>query len=183
VAPVEVALVAETAPPVGIALVTSAESCWWRGLPHLGSWRHARSVTEGATLPCMRLAPTAPVAGGTLIVGYAVAVSTGSRSLGGVVLLIGGLWCTQTWTRRHGTRTAATLAFVGLGALVLSHLLALAIGAWPSVLLVAAAMAAAAWTRADARAIGSARLEKRGSCLQIRLRRRSVARIGHQWLN
>jgi hypothetical protein len=39
---------------------------------------------------------------------------------------------------------------VGLAAFVLSHLLALAIGAWPSVLLVAAAMAAAAWTRADA---------------------------------
>jgi hypothetical protein len=47
------------------------------------------------------------------------------------------------------------LAGVGLGALVLSHILALAIGAWPAVLVVAAAMAAAAWTRADARAIRS----------------------------
>ena len=103
----------------------------------------------------MRLTPTAPVAGGTLIGGYAVAASTGSRLLGGVILLVGGLWCIQTWTRRHGARTAVTLACAGLGALILSHLLALAIGAWPSVLLVAAAMAAAAWTRADMRAIRS----------------------------
>jgi hypothetical protein len=98
----------------------------------------------------MRLTPTAPVAAGTLIVGYAVAVSTGYRPLGGVVLLIGGLWCIRTWRRRHGARTAVTLACVGLAAFVLSHVLALAIGAWPSVLLVAAVMAAAAWMRADA---------------------------------
>jgi hypothetical protein len=94
--------------------------------------------------------PTAPIAAGTLIVGYAVAASTGSRPLGGVVLLLGGLWCARTWMRRHGTRTAATLVCVGLGAFVASHLLALAIGAWPSVLLVAAVMAVAAWTQADA---------------------------------
>ena len=103
----------------------------------------------------MRLTPTAPVAAGTLIAGYALAASTGSRALGGVVLLIGGLWCILTWNRRHGARTAAALAAVGLGALILSHLLALAIGAWPSVLLVAAVMASAAWSRADARVIGS----------------------------
>jgi len=103
----------------------------------------------------MRHAPTAPVAGGALIFGYAVAASTGSRSLGGVVLLVGGVWCVQAWTRRHGARTAAALAGVGLSALVLSHLLALAIGAWPAVLLVATAMAAAAWTRADTRTIRS----------------------------
>jgi len=103
----------------------------------------------------VRPTPTAPVAAGTLIAGYAVAAGTGSRPLGGVVLLIGGAWCIHTWHRRHGARTAATLAAVGLGALILSHLLALAIGAWPSVLLVALVMAAAAWSRADARVIGS----------------------------
>jgi hypothetical protein len=101
----------------------------------------------------MHLTPTAPVAAGTLIVGYAVAASTGSRPLGGVVLLIGGLWCVRAWRRRHGARTAVTLACVGLAAFVLSHLLALAIGAWPSVLLVAVVMAAAAWTRADTRTV------------------------------
>lgn len=101
----------------------------------------------------MRFTPTAPIAAGSLIGGYAVAASSGSRLLGGVILLVGGLWCIQAWTRRHGPRTAATLACAGLGALILSHLLALAIGAWPSVLLVAAAIAALAWTQADARVI------------------------------
>ena len=95
--------------------------------------------------------PTAPVAAGSLIVGFAVAVGTGSRALGGLVLLAGGLWCIRQWARRHGTRTAAILAGVGLGAFVASHVLAAAIGAWPAVLLVAAAMAAVAWTRADVR--------------------------------
>jgi hypothetical protein len=100
----------------------------------------------------VRPIPTAPVAAGSLILGFAVALASGSRALGGVVLAIGGLWCIRAWARRHGARTAAVLAGVGLCAFVLSHVLALAIGAWPAVLLVAAAMAAAAWTRADARA-------------------------------
>ena len=99
--------------------------------------------------------PTAPIAAGALVVGYAVAASTGSRLLGGVVLLAGGVWCIQIWNRRHGAKAAATLACLGFAAFVASHLLALAIGAWPAVLLVAAAMAALAWTRADARAIRS----------------------------
>ena len=99
--------------------------------------------------------PTAPVAAGSLILGYAVAVGTGSRPLGGVLLAIGGLWCIWAWTQRHGARTAALLGCVGFAALVLSHLLALAVGAWPSVLLVAAAMALAAWTQADARVLGA----------------------------
>jgi hypothetical protein len=115
--------------------------------------RRAVSDGAGATLHGVRLTPTAPVAAASLIAGYAVAASTGSRPLGGVVLLIGGLWCVQAWTRRHGPRTAATLVGAGLCAFVGSHLLALAIGAWPAVLLVAAGMAAAAWIRADARAV------------------------------
>jgi hypothetical protein len=101
----------------------------------------------------IRLTPTAPVAAGSLIVGYAVASATGSRPLGGVVLLAGGLWCVRAWTQRNDTRTAVTLACAGLAAFVLSHVLARAIGAWPAVLLVAAAMAAAAWLRADTRAV------------------------------
>jgi hypothetical protein len=101
----------------------------------------------------IRLTPTAPVAAGSLIAGYAVAAGTGSRPLGGVVLLAGGLWCVRAWTQRNDTRTAVTLACAGLAAFVLSHVLALAIGAWPAVLLVAAAMAAAAWLRADSRVV------------------------------
>jgi len=104
----------------------------------------------------MRRIPTAPVAAGSLIVGYAVAVGTGSRPVGGIVMLVGGLWCARVWTRRHGVRTATRLASFGLGAFILSHVLALAVGAWPSVLLVSAAMAAAAWTWSDARPADSA---------------------------
>lgn len=98
----------------------------------------------------MRAIPTAPVAAASLIVGYAVVVATDSRPLGGVVLALGGLWCIHAWLQRHGARTATTLGGVGLGLFIVSHLLALMIGAWPSVLVVAGAMAWAAWVRADA---------------------------------
>ena len=97
------------------------------------------------------MTPTAPVAAGTLIAGYAVAAASGSRALGGVVLLAGGLWCIRAWRQRHGSRTAAALTCVGLAAFAAAHVLALAIGAWPAVLLVAAGAAAAVWVRADAR--------------------------------
>jgi hypothetical protein len=99
-----------------------------------------------------RMPPTAPVAAASLIAGYAVAVASGSRPLGGVVLAAGGLWCIREWMRRNDTRTAVLLGCSGFAAFALSHVLALAIGAWPSVLLVAAAMALAAWLRADMRA-------------------------------
>jgi hypothetical protein len=98
-----------------------------------------------------RALPTAPVAAGTLIAGYAVAIASGSRPLGAVVLLAGGLWCVREWLRRNDTRTALVLACAGLAAFVVSHVLALAIGAWLAVLLVAAAMAIATWVRADTR--------------------------------
>lgn len=95
--------------------------------------------------------PTAPVAAGALIGGYAVAVVSGSRPLGGLVLLLGGLWCIRAWTRRRGPREAGLLAVVGLAAFVLSHVLAPAVGAWPSVLLVSAFTAGVTWSRADRR--------------------------------
>src|SRR5580693_2493695 len=117
--------------------------------------RDARLGHGDATLGAVRRIPTAPVAAASLIVAYAVAVGSGSRPLGGVVLAIGGLWCIRAWRRRHGTRTAVTLACVGFGAFVVSHLLALAIGAWPSVLIVAAIVATVAWTRADTRTLNA----------------------------
>lgn len=98
----------------------------------------------------MRKIPTAPVAAGSLIAGYAVAVGSGSRPLGGVVMLIGGMWCVRAWTQRNGPRTAMTLSCVALGAFIVSHVLALGIGAWPAVLLVSAVTAAVTWLRADA---------------------------------
>jgi hypothetical protein len=104
--------------------------------------------------PGLRAMPTAPVAAASLIAGYAVAVGTGSRPLGGLVLAAGGLWCIREWRRRNDTRTAVILGCGGFAAFVLSHVLALAVGAWPAVLLAAAAIALAAWLRADARVRG-----------------------------
>jgi hypothetical protein len=97
----------------------------------------------------MRRIPTAPVAAGSLVAGYAVAVASGSRPVGGLVLLAGGLWCARAWSARHGQRTAIALSGVTFGAFVGSHLLALAIGAWPAVLASAAFTAAVVWMRAD----------------------------------
>jgi hypothetical protein len=102
----------------------------------------------------VRRIPTAPVAAGSLIVGYAVAAGTGSRPLGGVVLAVGGLWCLREWDSRHDARTALTLGGVALGAFAASHVIALAIGAWPSVLLVSGITGAVTWVRADARESG-----------------------------
>jgi len=99
----------------------------------------------------MRPLPTAPLAAGSLIASYGVVAASGSRPLGGAVLALGGLSCVAVWQRRHGARTAATLAGVGFGAFVASHLIALATGPWPAVAIVSSATAAATWTLADAR--------------------------------
>jgi hypothetical protein len=99
----------------------------------------------------MRPLPTAPLAAGSLIASYGVVAATGSRPLGGAVLAAGGLCCIGIWRRRHGTRTAAELGGVGFAAFVASHVLALAVGPWPAVLIVAAVTAAAAWALADSR--------------------------------
>lgn len=101
----------------------------------------------------MERTPTAPLAAGSLIAGFAVAVTTGSRPLGGVVMLLGGLLCIRIWLLRDGPRTAATLTAVAFFAFVLSHLLGLLIGAWPAVLLVSAVTAAVVWVRSDSHAV------------------------------
>ncbi len=98
----------------------------------------------------MRRLPTAPIAAGVFIASWGVVDVTGSRPLGGLVLAAGGVVCVRMWTRRHDARTAVELAGVGVGAFVLSHVLALAIGAWPAVLLLAAVSAVVVWRRADA---------------------------------
>jgi hypothetical protein len=98
----------------------------------------------------VRAVPTAPLAASGLIGGYAVAVATGSRPLGGVVIALAGGACVTIWLRRDGRRTAAVLSGVGAGAFVLSHALGPLIGAWPAVLAVSAATAAACWRLSDA---------------------------------
>jgi hypothetical protein len=90
---------------------------------------------------------TAPIAA------LGVAAASGSRALGGLVLAICGLTCIAIWVRRDGRRTAATLTVAGLIAFAVSHVLGLIVGAWPAVVLVAAATAALCWRVSDARAI------------------------------
>jgi hypothetical protein len=103
---------------------------------------------------------TAPIAATGLVAGFGVAVATGSRPLGGVVLAACGLVCIAVWMRRDGRRITIQLAAAGLLAFALSHVLGLVIGAWPSVLLVAAATAALCWRVSDQRWLG-ARLPSR----------------------
>lgn len=98
---------------------------------------------------------TAPIAAGGLIAGFGVAVATGSRPLGGVVLAACGLACIAVWLRRDGGRTAARLTAVGLLAFAISHLLGLVIGAWPSVLVVAAVTAGMCWWLSDSQRVGA----------------------------
>jgi hypothetical protein len=93
---------------------------------------------------------TAPIAAAGLIAGYAVAVASGSRPLGGLVLVCCGLACVAIWLRRDGRRMAALLASAGLLAFAFSHVLGLLIGAWPAVLVVAAATAGLYWVASDA---------------------------------
>lgn len=99
-------------------------------------------------------APTAPIAATGLIAGYGVAVATGSRPLGGLVLVLCGGACLWIWLRRDGRRTAIALTLAGLSAFALSHVVALLIGAWPAVLLVAAATFAACRRLSDTRRAG-----------------------------
>lgn len=94
---------------------------------------------------------TAPLAAAGLLAGFGVAVATGSRPLGGVVLAAFGISCIAVWLRRDGRRTAVRLTVVGLLALAISHVLGLVIGAWPAVLVVAAVTAAVCWRVSDSR--------------------------------
>lgn len=111
--------------------------------------RDNRCVTERA--------PTSLLAATGLIAGFAVAVGTGSRPLGGLVLAAFGLSCVYFWVRRDGAATATRLTIVGVVAFALSHALGLVIGAWPSVLLVSAITAWLCWRWSDARWLGRPR--------------------------
>lgn len=94
---------------------------------------------------------TWPVASGSLVLGFAVAQLSGVRALGGIVLVAGCAWCALRWLRAGRPRTVA-LVLVYLGAFVLAHVIADALGAWPSVLLAAAVVGAATYVLADSAA-------------------------------
>jgi hypothetical protein len=96
--------------------------------------------------------PTGPIAAIGLIGGFAVAVASGSRALGGLLLGVCGLACIAIWLRRDGRQIATALTTAALLAFVLSHVLGLIIGPWPAVLLAAAATAALCWRASDSRA-------------------------------
>jgi hypothetical protein len=118
-------------------------------------WDHRAMATDqlSAARPVDRLdrMATAPIAAGGLIAGFGVAVGTGSRPLGGVVLAACGLACIAVWARRDPTRVTATLTATGLVAFAVSHLLGRVIGAWPSVIVVSAVTAALCWWLSDSR--------------------------------
>jgi hypothetical protein len=93
--------------------------------------------------------PTAPVAAGSLVAGFALARYSRIRPLGGIPMALAGGWCAQEWNRRRGYNTALGLSAVYLAAFVGSHPLGRRIGAWPSTLTVSALTGAAVWAVAD----------------------------------
>ncbi len=86
--------------------------------------------------------PTAVPAAATLVVGFAVAQGTGVRALGGAVLLAGVVWCGWRALPTAGIPRVGAVVALGAGCFVASHVLAPHLGAWPSVAVAAAALAA-----------------------------------------
>ena len=88
------------------------------------------------------VSPSAVSAAG-LVGGFAAARYTGRRDLGGAVFAAAGAWCAREWASRYGPMTAAGLSALYVTAMGGSHPLAKKVGAWPSVLAVAALTATA----------------------------------------
>jgi hypothetical protein len=99
--------------------------------------------------PLSAAVPTWLVAGGSLVVGFLVAEVTGVRAVGGAVLLVAIVWCWLLWHRRRGVQVAVGLTAVYVAAFALSHVIAGAIGAILSVLMVAAVVALVSYALAD----------------------------------
>ncbi|WP_018565593.1 hypothetical protein [Streptomyces sp. PsTaAH-124] len=93
--------------------------------------------------------PTAAVAATGLVGGYGVARWTKKRQLGGAVLAVAGAAAAQQWRRQAGGRAAGALTAAYVAAFAGSHPLAKKVGAWPSVVGVAGAVALASWAVAD----------------------------------
>lgn len=94
--------------------------------------------------------PTWPVAGLSLVVGFAVADLSGVRALGGVVLVVALAWCVLVWRDRGvGVPPVAGLVVLYLALFAVSHVVAGALSTWGSIALVALVMAAATYAVAD----------------------------------
>ncbi|MFG2134130.1 hypothetical protein ACGFNV_41110 [Streptomyces sp. NPDC048751] len=100
----------------------------------------------------MAKVPSSVIAAGGLVGGYGVARWTKKRQLGGVVLAAAGAAAAQQWRQRAGGKAAGALTTAYVAAFAGSHPLAKKVGAWPSVLGVAGAVALASWAVADRRA-------------------------------
>jgi hypothetical protein len=97
----------------------------------------------------MSKVPTSVLTSAGLIGGFAVARMTRHRYLSGVVAGAAGLAAMESWRRDVGIGRACALGATYVAALGGSHPLAKKLGAWPSVLTVAAATAAAAHVFGD----------------------------------
>ena len=80
---------------------------------------------------------TAATGAVALIVGFGIASVTGVRWLGGIALIAGAIWCGIKWWRMAGPLRAIIAVLLSGIAFVISHPLGAAIGAWPSVFVVA----------------------------------------------
>ncbi|MEW2618731.1 hypothetical protein [Streptomyces sp. NPDC048106] len=100
----------------------------------------------------MAKVPSAVVAASGLVGGYGVARWTKKRPLGGAVLAVAGAVAAQQWRKRAGNTAAGVLTAAYVGGFAGSHPLAKKVGAWPSVLGVAGAVALASWAVADRKA-------------------------------
>lgn len=87
----------------------------------------------------------AMLAAGSLVAGFGVAVLTGNRTLGGIVLLAGGAVCAWLWWRLAGPGRALACVAIAAVAFVVSHPLGAIITSWGAVLLVSAITAVATY--------------------------------------
>ena len=86
-----------------------------------------------------------------LAAGFGVAQGTGIRALGGALFVGAGLAAAWLWYRRRGLTTTISLTAGYVGAFVVAHVLALAVGlpAWLAVSLVTILAAGVTYAVAD----------------------------------
>lgn len=88
----------------------------------------------------------------TLVIGFAVALLTGNRAFGGIVLVIGGATCALMWWRIAGPFRALICVAIAGVAFVVSHPLGALLTSWGAVVLVSAATAGATYALTGGRA-------------------------------
>jgi thiol:disulfide interchange protein len=78
----------------------------------------------------------------TLVLAFAAAQASGVRAVGGVVLVMGVAWCVWRALPGAGPVRVGAVVLLGAACFVAAHVLAPALGPWPSVLLAAAVLGA-----------------------------------------